>query len=129
MSSKINSRAHAERVTRQAAAAIGLHVPDTARWDELLGGLQLAPATLYAKNTFAPLNDPADAYKIEVALKINVFHSRRDDGSYVLSLRSSEDAAAGAIMQTVNPGDDATRLRMEAVVLFGALHAIMAMEV
>lgn len=125
MSAVIN-RSHAERVTRQAAQAIGLHVPDEAKWDMLLGGLRLMPRTAYCENTFAPLNDPADAYKIEAALKINVFHRALTNESYVMSFRCSQDANGPALMKTVNKGDDAVRLRMEAVTFFASLTLLMS---
>lgn len=122
----ITDRSHAERITREAAQAIGLHVPDDAKWDMLLGGLRLMPRTAYCENTFAPLNDPADAYKIESALKINVFHKAMLNESYVMSFRCSQDANGPALMKTVNKGDDALRLRMEAVTFFASLHLIMS---
>lgn len=127
----INDRTHAERITREAAKAIGLHVPDTAYWDVRIGGLVFSKlsvlnGTQYDDNCFAPLNDPADAYKIEVALKINVFHRALSNESYVMSLRDSEDASGPALMKTVNKGDDALRLRMEVVTMFAALTLIMA---
>lgn len=126
--SSIISREHAERITRQAAQAIGLHIPHNARWDIMLGGFQLAPATPYTANTFAPLNDPADAYKIESALKINVFHRALSNQSYVMSFRSSEHSDGAALMRTVNKGDDALRMRMETATMFAALTLLMEAE-
>ncbi len=115
------NRAHAEALTRDAAKAIGLHVPHNARWDLMLGGLQLYPATPYTDNTFAPLNVPGDAYRIEAALKINVTHRALSNQTYVLILRDSESNEGASIMKTVNKDDDYLRLRMEAVVMFASL--------
>jgi hypothetical protein len=134
--SRVLGQVHAERITRQAAEAIGLTVPPTARWDVALGGLVFNPLRLllkdghtYADNCFCPLNDPEHAYQIEITLQINVFHKRMSDDSYVISLRSSEDAAAGALVQSVRKGDDAMRLRMECVVMFAALTTLVEAEV
>lgn len=123
----INGQAHAEALTRDAAKAINLHVPDTARWDTLLGGLRLYPATPYEKGTFAPLNDPADAYRVEVALKINIAHHAVNNNFYVMCLRSSEAADGAGIIKAVRPdeADDAMRLRMEAVTMFASLTTMM----
>lgn len=133
--SRIINREHAERITRAAAEAIGLTLPPTARWDISLGGIVFNPLRLllkdghtYADNAFCPLNDPDHAYQVEVALRINVFHKRITDDTYVISLRSSEDGQGGALMQTVNKGDDGKRLRMEAVTMFAALYTLVAAE-
>lgn len=121
-------RSHAERITRDAAKAIGLEVPDTAYWDLSIGGLQLAPSRSLNPISFAPLNDPADAYRIESALKINVFYKAMPNESYVMSFRCSESATGPALMKTVNKGDDALRLRMETVTFFASLYLIMQAE-
>lgn len=133
--SRIISQEHAERITRAAAQAIGLEVPDTAKWSPALGGLIFNPLrTLlgdgsdYADNCFCPLNEPEHAYMIESKLQINVFHKRLGD-SYVISLRSSTDGQHGALVYTVNKGDDGMRVRMEAVTQFAALEVLIAAEV
>lgn len=121
---RINGQAHAERLTRDAAQAIGRHVPDDAKWDRLLGGLQLLPRSAYCDNTFAPLNNPGDAYEVESKLKINVTYRALSNDASVLIMRASDDPNHASIMTTINVGDDALRLRMEAAVLFASLYLI-----
>lgn len=118
MGSRIHDRLHAERVTREAARACGIVIPINAVWDGLLGGFQLAPKTVYADNTFAPLNDPADAYKIESILRINVQYKKL--GPNIVMTMSHEDSH-GSLMATMEPGADHLRVRMETATVLAAL--------
>jgi hypothetical protein len=122
--SRIGDRSHAERLTREAAQAIGINVPDGARWDTLLGGLQLAPTTPYAKNTFAPLNDFADAYHVETALQLSVQYMANGGGTI---LQMSHKDKTGAMFEVLrdNDPDYNARKRMELAVIMASLHLMI----
>jgi hypothetical protein len=122
--SRIGDRSHAERLTREAAQAIGINVPDGARWDTLLGGLQLAPTTPYAKNTFAPLNDFADAYHVETALQLSVQYMANGGGTI---LQMSHKDKTGSMFEVLrdNDPDYNARKRMELAVIMASLHLMI----
>lgn len=119
--------AHFEDITRDAARAIGLMVADTARWDVMLCGLQLAPATATSRNVFAPLQNPGDAYMLEDKLCISVTYKLCKNNVMVLHVAALD--CGGAIMHTVQPHQDRLAARMYAVTQYAALHALMECEV
>jgi hypothetical protein len=122
--SRIGDRSHAERLTREAAEAIGVIVPEGARWDALLGGLQLAPTTPYSKNTFAPLNDFADAYHIETTLQLSVQYMANGGGTI---LQMSHKDKTGSMFEVLRDNDPYynARKRMELAVIMASLHLMI----
>lgn len=112
MSSRIHDAAHAERVTREAAKAIGLTVPFNARWENT-GMLHLSGAT-----RFAPLIDAADAYLIETKLRINVEYKKLGPNTI---MQMKHDSSHGSIMATLEEGANHLRIRMEHAVILAAM--------
>jgi hypothetical protein len=115
--------ARSEDLTRDAARAIGLMVADTARWDVMMCGFQLRPATPTNRNAFAPLGDPGDAYMLEDKLCISVTYKLCKNNVMVLHVSSLD--CGGAVMHAVQPHEDRLTARMYAVTQYAALYALM----
>lgn len=122
---RIQSQEHAERITRDAAAAIGRDIRHWP-WNAVLHGLRDPETPLIGiepDRFFAPLHEAAHAYELETTLCMNIAYKWQTNGSILLQLTST--AHGGAIMYTLTREDDPMRVRREAVTVFASLSLIM----
>lgn len=121
--SRIHDVAHAERITREAAQALGIDLQH-AQWNRMIGGLTLKAHALGIKGerkTFAPLNVAADAYEVESRLMLNAQYVANGTGWL---LQMTAQGGLGAMFEVLHEGDDRMRARMELATIMGALHTI-----
>lgn len=109
-----------ERITRLAAKAIDLYVGDH-YWDSEKRGMYSKQARLLSIDQFAPLVDPADAYRLESRLQMNVEYVLLVAGEQIIfvGLPTGETSAV-----TVKESESPLSCRMELVVRVAAIHAL-----
>lgn len=122
---------HLENITRGAAKAIG---KDVTNWEWVWRANQLAYQLVSdAGDSFAPLTDPATAYMLEDALRMNVRYVCTEVSAEVsaegvreaYSIQVAGELCGGATFTAVAGYPSTLTARMYAVTQFAALSAIM----
>jgi hypothetical protein len=119
--SRIGNHQHAERLTREAAKAVGRQL-DHWVWCAKTGGLINGDPQYPDK--FAPLRDPGDAYEIESALQIDVKYQPNGPASTVMQM--SQRDTQGAMFEVLGHDREYNlRKRMELAVIMASLHLLI----
>lgn len=115
-----------EHITRLAAKALGIAIEPHWEWTAALGVTGFTDkrsGIVQQWVRFAPMSDPATAYRMEIQLRMRVTYKRAHDGLMIIMVGC--DDHGGAVMRTIAKHEDPVGARMRAATQFAALCATM----